>query len=723
MNRPELKVLTKSVLTAMATMFVSAPFAAHAQQATDFGTAGATGSSTNSKKISDMPAVKAAPIQSSLDARSAQSEINEAFIKDFTSPVSDFSQIVQMAPGLFSVSPNGPGLGDTKTFFRGFKDGQYTISFDGIPFADTNDPTHHSWAFFPKPFVGGALVDRSPGTAATIGQATFGGTIALQSRDLDLQQRATVFGSIGTWNTKMYGGEFDTGAIGKEGTSNLLFNIHRMTSDGYQTYNRQERNAFSLKYQAALSDYTSLTLFGSYIDLRTRTPNGTTPTRGDVALYGDNYLANNDPTQVNYWGYGFYHVTTDFEYIGVTSNLGNGWKLEDKLYTYAYHNQQNYDSKTPISATSAVDKLNAYRTDGTVLRVSQESSLGTFRAGMWWEVPATNRYQVPSDPRTWVDAALPNFHERISTTNTQPFVEFEFNVSKDLKITPGLKYTSFHQDLTQYADNGKTVGNLGGKPFTEHSATYTAFLPALDMHYMIQNNWSAYAQFATGSVIPPTSVFDTKNASVSTLPAPTKTKTYQFGTVYKTDAFTVDADAYYIRFDNAYSSTLDAQGNAVYFSNGESVTKGIEAEGTIILGGGFSTYLNATFGSAKYSDNGLWVANAPSDTQTASLTYDQGPWRAGAFVKRVGRQYADAGGTHQAATIDAYALTNLFVNYTIDKPFAGAKQAKLQFGINNLFDKHSITNVSPVTPGVASNLDQLTLLPARSLSLAVSIDF
>ena len=59
-----------------------------------------------------------------------------------------------MAPGTFSFSPNGQGLGDSKTFFRGFQDGDYTMTFDGIPFHDTNSPTHHSWAFFPGQFIG-----------------------------------------------------------------------------------------------------------------------------------------------------------------------------------------------------------------------------------------------------------------------------------------------------------------------------------------------------------------------------------------------------------------------------------------------------------------------------------------------------------------------------------------------------------------------------------------
>jgi len=97
-------------------------------------------------------AVEAAPSQSSLEAKSAESIISSTYIRNFTAPTGDYSDVLQMSPGTFSVSPNGPGLGDTKTFFRGFKDGFYNMTFDGIPFNDTNDPTHHSWVWFPKPF-------------------------------------------------------------------------------------------------------------------------------------------------------------------------------------------------------------------------------------------------------------------------------------------------------------------------------------------------------------------------------------------------------------------------------------------------------------------------------------------------------------------------------------------------------------------------------------------
>ena len=40
-----------------------------------------------------------APSQSSLTARSAQSLISNEYIRNYTSPVSDYSQVLQMAPG------------------------------------------------------------------------------------------------------------------------------------------------------------------------------------------------------------------------------------------------------------------------------------------------------------------------------------------------------------------------------------------------------------------------------------------------------------------------------------------------------------------------------------------------------------------------------------------------------------------------------------------------
>jgi len=674
-----------------------------------------------------LPAAAAsAPSQGSLTARSAQSLISGEFIRNYTSPVADYSQVIQMAPGTFSVSPNGVGLGDTKTFFRGFKDGQYNMTFDGIPFHDTNDPTHHSWAFFPAQTIGSTMFDRSPGSASTIGPSTYGGSVNFLSRNLGSQPMLRGSASYGSFNTRLLDAEFDSGRFGGgDGRSRLLVDVHQMESDGYQTYNWQRRNAFSAKYQYAASERTAITAFASIIDLRSNTPNQKGSTRAQVDQFGDNFLLTGDPASPLYYGYNFYHIPTDFEYVGIKSELGGGWTIDDKVYTLSYYNKQNYNSTTAISATSATDKLNSYRKLGNLVPLTHISSTGIFRTGLWSEVAFTDRYQTPSDPRTWVDQALPNFHEKFTTTTLQPFAEYEFTVTPQLRITPGVKFAYYKQDFTQFADNGKTVGSLNGAPSIEHAAEYHAVLPSLDAHYMLQRNWSVYAQYGRGQNIPPTSVFDVKNAAVAVLPNPTMTTTYQVGSVWKAGRATLDVDVYNIRFENDYSSTPDpVTGEPVYFLNGDATTKGVEAESTILVSRGLSLYLNGTVGRARYSDTGLLAQNAPKDTETVGINYTLDRWNVGFFNKRVGQMFNDNGSVHEAVAIDPFNITNLFLNYTLRNSSQFA-QSRIRFSVNNLFDSHAIIGVAPASTrsSLPAPGDVLTLMAARSVSLTFTVGF
>jgi iron complex outermembrane receptor protein len=668
-------------------------------------------------------AAVAAPSQGSLTARSAQSLISNEYIRNYTSPVSDYSQVLQMAPGTFSTSSNGPGLGDTKTYFRGFKDGYYSMSFDGIPFNDTNDPTHHSWVFFPAQTIGSTVFDRSPGSAASIGPSTFGGSVSLLSPSLPSRPQVSGTLSYGSFNTRLYDGSFDSGRIGAGGKMRLLVEGHQMTSDGYQTFNSQNRKAFQAKYQYAVTDNLSITAFTSVMDLHANTPNQKGATRAQIAQYGDNFLMKDDPTSPLYYKFNFYHVPTNFEYVGVRANLGHGWSIDNKTYGMRYHNKQNYNSTTSISATSATDKLNAYWKMGNIIPVTHADAHGIFRAGLWSEYASSNRYQTPSDPRTWVDAALPNFHESYITKTWQPYAEYQVRVLENLSVTPGVKLARYTQDFTQFADNGKVVGNLNGAPSVQHDVTYQSWLPSFDVHYLAQPYWSVYGQYGKGQNVPPTSIFDVKGALVATLPKPTLTDTVQFGSVWKSRRATLDVDVYHVAFQNDYSSTLDpVSGLTNYYLNGKSITKGVEAESTVLLGGGLALYLNATKGSAKYEDTGLWVQNAPGDSETVGITFNRASWNLGFFSKRVGQMFNDNGATHEAVTIDPYNITNLFLNYTVGGTSMFA-HSKLRLAVNNLTDSHAITAVSPASTSTSapSANDVLTLMSGRSVSLSMTV--
>jgi iron complex outermembrane receptor protein len=628
-----------------------------------------------------------------------------------------------MAPGTFSVSANGPGLGDTKTFFRGFKDGQYSMTYDGIPFNDTNDPTHHSWAFFPAQTIGSTVFDRSPGSAATIGPSTYGGSVGLLSRSLNADRLLNGTFSYGSFNTRLFDMDFNTGRFGTDGKHRVMFDIHDMRSDGYQTFNFQQRDAFSAKYQYQVSANTSLSAFTSIMHLSSNTPNQKGSTRAQIQQFGDNFLMTDDPASPLYYKYNFYSIPTDFEYFGFRTLLGNNWSIDDKVYTMRYYNKQNYNGTTSITTTSATDKLNSYRKYGNNLPVTYVSSYGVFRTGLWSEYASTDRYQTPSDPRTWIDAPLPNFHEMFGTTTLQPYAEYSWRALPNLTVTPGLKYSYYRQNLTQFADNGKTVGNLNGAPSVGNLAEYHAWLPSIDAHLLVQPNWSMYGQYGKGQNIPPSSVFDVKNGQVGTLPEPILSDTYQVGSVWKSHRATLDVDFYHITFQSDYSATIDpVTSDTVYFLNGESVTKGVEAESTILVGGGLAVYLNGTKGTAKYTDTGLWVQNAPSDTETIGLTYNLGSWNVGFFSKRVGQMYNDNANLHQAIPIDPFNITNLFFNYTV-RGSSRLSASRIRLAVNNLTNSHAITAVSAASAksNAAAPGDILTLMAGRSVAVSFTI--
>jgi iron complex outermembrane receptor protein len=718
--RSPFSAITKAFVVAFATL----PLMAQAQEAAKLEAVTVT-----AKTSQGLPATMTAPSQSSLEAHSAQSLVGELQLRDYTSPIADYTQALNMTPGMFSTSPNGVGLGDAKITMRGATDSNMVFSFDGIPFNDTNGVSHHSWVFFPSQFIGGISVDRSPGRASTIGQATFSGSVDFRSRALEADPRTSVILSSGTWNTNLISVEHETGQFGADGKTNFLFAVQNMKSDGYQTYNAQERSAFQLKWEHENQGGSTLTLFASYLNLKTNTPNIKGVARSGYDNGDYTTLLSGDPTKANYFGYNFYDISTDFVYAGLKANLGDGWKFDNKAYTYRYWNKQNYNGTT-ISATSAVDKLNSYTTIGDVARFTRESDMGTLSTGIWFDQAKSYRFQVPSDPRTWVDSLVPNFSETYTTTTVQPYIEFEYKVTPDLKITPGLKYASYTQDFIHLADNGGAVGSLGGAPSIANSITYTDVLPAIDVRYQFKPNWTMYAQYALGDQIPSTSVFDVPNAKASPVPSPTKTTTIQVGTVWTSDNLTLAADIYKTNLDSTYtkSATADSAGNFGWYASGTQTSQGIEAEANLVLGQGFSLYANATSASLKYDSNGKWVAGAPSDTETLALNYQMANWSVGASSNRIGQQFNDDSlKNNEAIVIDPYVVSNLYVNYTIKAPSKFAKALKLQLGVNNVFDVHAIAAIANAAAGSTTATpkptDLLTLTPGRSVQLTATLDF
>jgi iron complex outermembrane receptor protein len=690
--------------------------------------------------------------------------------------------MIFFAPGTFSVNSNGSGLGDSKNYFRGFSDGNYDITFDGIPYEDTNSPTHHSWAFFPAPFIGSIDFDRSPGTASTVGPTPFGGSINMLSKTL--RNDPDIIGSVsyGTWNTILSDFQVNSGPLGANKKTHFLADFNHLTSDGFQSGNAQMRSAGDIKVEYRFNDEKILTGYSGVGLLDTNTPNTKGPTRTQYLAQYNYLLQSTDPTRTDYTGYNYYHIPSDFEYVGFITPLGKGWHVDTKQYTYSYYNQQNYASGSAaiteanclpggvVAKSCGVDKLNSYRKYGDITTVSQVSRYGIFRTGLWYEWATTSRHQTPQDPISKMDNPLPNFNEKFYTNSYQPFGEYEWHPGSKLTVTGGAKFSRYTFDLQQFSDNGGVIGTLpAGQTAVYHSASFNTVLPSADVNYRFRENWSAYAQFGTGSLIPPSSVFDVPNVvggvlvnPVTVLPQQTKAWTYQAGSVLKLRRLTLDGDYYYVIFGNGYTASPDpnAVGANEYQSSGNSATKGFEGEANISLTHGLLVYLNGTVGAAHYTsqtiltgtstgnkyyynlNNGAPVANTPGNTETWGLTYQTHGFDIGWLTKRIGPMWNDNkasafftytdGTTAKTATsytasgvipVDPFTLSNIFVNYNI-KHFSHFGESKLRLSVNNLFNSQGITGLTAATAGTTfapAAGDTLTLLPGRSITASFQV--
>ena len=725
-------------------------------------------------------AAQLAPVKSVLDAGSARTEITSNYVSEYTSPVTDFADIIQAAPGTVSFTTNGIGNGQAKIYFRGFIDDDYSMTWDGVPFNDSNDPSHHSWAYVPAAAIGHVDFDRSPGTASDIATSNFGGTIHFFSPELSDEAHLRIEETYGSWNTNQILGDINSGAF-LHGKAHFWLNADHQSSDGYQTFSPKQDTAATAKFDLRFSDRTYLSVIGTNIIVDAF--NNNDPTRRQLLHSGDNYLYDNTLTNAAYastskyyydpqfWRFSVYHVASFFDIVSFNHDFGKNWKLTTKTYSYGYSNHQHYQNKTDqdlitdsvlttvkneqvggtdqpgwVAGTTptGVDKLNQYARGGEIADLSYATRWGVFRTGSWYEYTNTLRYQIYTDPLTWVDSPYVQdikFHEHFYTTAVQPYAEFQWVSIPDLTVTAGVKDAFFRMNLTQYAD-GHTIGNLSNiqaacgvalalaancSATTQHSQNYNSILPSVEANYRLVPNASVYLQYGRGSIAPFSAVFDTTGAEVAVTPPPTIADTFQGGTVVKLNRVSFDADVYHIHFTNTYSTYTNTTvgdpnyGFTYYYANPNSNTVGFEAEGNYALTNSLSFNANGTLGVAKYeasagspavldaSGNTItpavaptataWVALAPHDTESLGMTYRQrSGLDFGVFGKRIGSRWNDIGSYHQNVPLDPFWMSNLFLNYNVrgHSIFDGSK---IKLSINNLFDDHSIVANSAANDG------------------------
>ncbi|CAM3849560.1 TonB-dependent receptor [Roseateles saccharophilus] len=683
-----------------------------------------------------------APTQASLTATQPQSVITREFIEQSVAPTAEYSRIVAIAPSVSGDSANGPGLSETKTTLRGFGDDQYNITFDGIPWGDTNNPAHHSTSFFPGAVIGGAVVERGPGNASNLGFATFGGSLNLFSKQAGKEAGGSLFTSFGRWNTRLLGVALESGELARFHKATVQLNVQRLESDGYLTKNSIASNNVTLKVDMPLSSQHTLTGFMSVNRIHYVQPdNNKGPTLAQVAQYGKNYSLNDDPTSFNYTGFNHTGKATDFEYLRLRSRWSASFSTEAQVYTYSYDNQ-TISSTDPTGATApgtkagpkgntdipGIDKQNKYRVMGGIFRVENQFEAGTLRAGVWTESSDTDRHQYDldltlgvRDPRETKPAPVqyPSvlFDQQSRISSFQPYAEFEWEPLAGTSITPGIKYVDMTRSVSALVNQTTRLPQNA-------SVSYGKTLPFLTLNQRFGHDLAAYAQYAKGFQIPDLKSFYIADPTKNSADPQTSTN-YQLGIVGKNPALTWDADIYRIDFKNKYVSNGLGGTAAAYVNVGGAVYKGVEGQATWMVGGGFAAYANASVNKAIAQDTGKTISGAPNMTAALGALYNQGPWGASLIWKRTGSSYqqdydASNPGAYERYRTAATTNTDLSLSYRFTNVGFGAQALKLQLNVFNLMNKQDVTSISPAKN---PTFDQYTFQAPRSYQVSAKAEF
>jgi iron complex outermembrane receptor protein len=384
--------------------------------------------------------------------------------------------------------------------------------------------------------------------------------------------------------------------------------------------------------------------------------------RPTIPTSGPNYAYNTNPATQAYYGYNQDKITTDFEYIGINSRFA-GWTIDNKLYTYGYYHDglngadvngqlpngtippgdtpnitYNADGSTNPGDVPGQKLTNNYRSVGDILRLSRELGPGDLQFGGWfdhqsnlralYDVDFTNNgafnYDLGVTPGALPQAAYTDRLMEDQLFTRQAYLQYIWHVIPDLDVTGGLKYVNFERVLAAPVNQGTQLP-------IDYSKTWTRDLPSLDIHYKLADNWSAYAQYAQGFLAPNLNTLYVANPALNTVD-PQSTTNVQIGTSWVGQSLTVSADVYKINFSNEIgkrSIEFDGAPYTVSYNLGGVKYKGIEAEGTYVVGAGFSVYANASYNEARLNNNtdtnNTWVPDTFDKKAVLGLLYHQGP--------------------------------------------------------------------------------------------------
>ncbi|HXC76534.1 MAG TPA: TonB-dependent receptor, partial [Candidatus Acidoferrum sp.] len=493
------------------------------------------------------------------DARRPQSMVDRETIEQVASPFADFGSLANLTPSFLSSAPNGIGFDAAKNMtLRGFPDGQFNVTLDGIPFQDPDGFSHHSTSFFPASSIDHIVVDRSPGSGTTLGYATIGGSIDITSLKVPDSAGLHAYGSYGSFGTSLAGARLSNGQPTGDGQTGVVLNAQHLETDGAQSYGQGNRDDLLFKSESRLAGGAQFTLLYDYDRYHFNNPPSVSTQQ--IAEFGPNFGYNAIAGTPTYYGYSDTDRHSDFGYARLRLNLNGGFTLSETAYTYSYSTQglslKGDSTASPVGSGYGVPPTDiagrstetSYRTTGNIAQFEHTDDIGVFKGGLWLEHADQKNTRNAVDLTTGASyninktANSPYLFDYWGTLDTvQPYVEYKWQATHDLTIQPGLRY--------QYVRRGfdaPVVPNSLPSTNGDIHRSVSSVLPSVEGNYAFTRDFHLYVQWAEGALVPNQSFFYTANPTQGNQAQPQTSQAIQGGVIYTGPCASATLDAYWV---------------------------------------------------------------------------------------------------------------------------------------------------------------------------------
>lgn len=380
---------------------------------------------------------------------------------------------------------------------------------------------------------------------------------------------------------------------------------------------------------------------------------------------------------------------------------------------------------------------------GLTTKLHWELGAHMLEAGLWGEIDSYNRTQARYNTTDGSPASAPNLNEPVylrrnyqsERNTTQAFIKDRIALLDDSLIFDlGVKALridyrhSGYRDFNDYYRNAGTsaapVWVAGWGSQTNRASYGDGFLPMAGLLYRLDNQTQIFASYAENMALPKgmDDIFSVSlNSSGAKVPAPAPERSQNFEAGIRTNQgqFYASLAGYFTKFRNriqSISAILPGTTNVTetfYRNVGRVEAYGAEFSGTYkpaFLNGLAYFNLNATYNIAKFKDDivtatvtyatdGKYIPDSAKWIVNGGVTIEPASWLvanlSGKYTSRRWSTFDNSAGS----SVPGFTVFSAYVDIGDGFSLGPVKGMKARFNIDNIFDKDTLSYISPSVTG------------------------